>query len=74
MSACRYRVAGVHIEPNVRGVEMRRLELVALHSDPFGDDATVPPNGHIAQLVTKEFAKRFQVGDEFDVIFREREA
>lgn len=74
MSACRYRVVGVRIEPNVRGLEMRRVELVALHSDPFGTDATVPPNGHISQVVTEEYAQRFQVGDEFDVMFREREA
>lgn len=80
MTACRFRVRSVAIEPNVRGQEMRRIHLQAIESAPFapGPDAVVvptpaSPDGQISLLVNPTYAERFQPGDEFDLIFRERE-
>lgn len=77
MSACRYRVVHVAIEPNVRGDEMRRVALKAVPSEPFGMEGDPPkpsphPDGSISMLVTLEFAAKFSIGDEFTVTFIER--
>jgi hypothetical protein len=72
----KFRVSQVSIEPNVRGDEMRRLHLVPLDGEGFAPkDVENPPapDAHISLLVTPEYAKRFGAGDEFDVIFRERD-
>lgn len=82
MSACRYRLMHIAIEPNVQGVAMRRLIFKALPSEPFGtvmgdDEKTAfdpHAEGAISHRVTVEYAQAFQVGDEFAVIFRERKA
>lgn len=78
MPACRFRVRAVTVEPNVRGQEMRRVHLSAVDSDAFSagekaEKVPVPaaPDGAISILVNREYAKRFQVGDEFDVAFHE---
>lgn len=79
MAACRFRVRSVAAEPNVRGQDMRRVCLQAVESDAFEAGAgaeKVPvlatPDGSMSLLVNREFARRFQPGDEFDVIFHER--
>ena len=59
---------------------MRRLHLLAVPSDAFLADGAVPvgvlapdPDGEISLLVNPSYAKRFQLADEFDVMFHERE-
>jgi hypothetical protein len=81
MTACRFRVRSVALEPNVRGQEMRRIHLQAIASDPFnaiaadGQAPPIPadPDGQISLLVNHEYARRFEPGDEFALTFRERE-
>lgn len=80
MPACRFVVRSVSAEPNIRGQKMRRLQLQAIESDAFLSDEALPdgvsapePVGSISVLVSASFAKRFQVGDAFDVQFREAE-
>lgn len=78
MSACRFRVASLAVEPDLRSHPMRLVTLTALESEPFTPDSAIkgaapaPPVGLISMLVSPSYAKRFSVGDEFDVIFRER--
>jgi hypothetical protein len=80
MKAPRFRVRTVGVEPNVRGHEMRRITLAAIPSEPFLasdtiEDPNAPaPDGHISLLVNAEYAKRFQPGEAFELIFRERES
>jgi hypothetical protein len=77
--ACRFVVSKVAIEPNVRGVLMRRVELRAVDGEAFqpthdGDGVeSAVPDGAIRLLVNATFAKAFALGDEFTVSFRERE-
>jgi hypothetical protein len=80
MPACRFVVRSVSVEPNIRGQQMRRLQLQAIESDAFVADEPLPDNvpapapvGNISVLVSASYAKRFQLGDEFDVSFREAE-
>ena len=80
MPACRFVVRSVSVEPNVRGQKMRRLQLSAVESDAFTSEESLPdgvtpppPDGSISVLVNAGYAKRFQVGDEFDVSFREQD-
>jgi len=76
MPACRFKVRSVALEPNVRGQEMRRIHLLAIESEPFrpADDASSPEaDGQISLLVNPAYAQRFAPGDEFDLMFRERE-
>ena len=74
MAACKFRVRGVTVENNVRGIEMRRITLVAMPSEPFstGEENDPGPDGRIDILVHPDYAKRFEAGDEFDLMFRER--
>lgn len=81
MAACRFRVSRVAIERNVRGQEMRRVDLHAVPSDAFLSDDELPdgltapePDGSISLLVSKSFAKKFALGDEFDIVMRERDS
>jgi hypothetical protein len=62
-----------------RGLPMRRLVLEAVESDAFRSDAPLPkgltpapPRGVIDADVSASFAKAFDIGDEFDLIPRER--
>lgn len=74
MSACRYRLVHVSIEPNLQGEPMRRLIFSAQPSESFGSTETNPhADGTISQRVTAAYADRFQLGDDFDVMFRERD-
>jgi hypothetical protein len=78
MPVCRFSVVKVALEPNVRGQRMRRVELRAVVSDAFVSADRLPdgmsapdPDGFITLLVNPKFAEKFQLGDEFDVPFRE---
>lgn len=73
LPACRFIVQGVAAERNVRGQEMRRVRLAPLKSAALQTegDRDADPDAHISALFNPTEAKRFQVGDEFDVIFRE---
>jgi hypothetical protein len=73
----RFEVTGKVKAPNVRGQEMRRITLAAVPSEAFLLPAPaegVPPagpEGHINILVTVDFARQFDIGDQFDLIPRE---
>lgn len=76
----RFVVKSVSVEPNVRGQRMRRVQLTAVTGDEFVSDDPLPekvsqpsPEGSISLLLSATAAKRFQVGDEFDLAFHERE-
>jgi hypothetical protein len=74
----RFRVAHVSIEPNVRGDEMRRVHLTPLPHEAFAPVAsealtTPAPDAHVTLLLNPEAAQRFALGDEFDLMLRERE-
>jgi len=73
MPACRFHVIRVGVEPDLRGEPMRRVVLRALPSDAFRSDAesAPPPDGEISLLVTPAYAKKFAIGDEFDLAFHE---
>lgn len=80
MPVCRFSVSTVAIEPNVRGQQMRRIELRPLPSEAFqhedpppGGMAVAEPDANIRMLCNRAFAKRFALGDEFDVRFSEVE-
>jgi hypothetical protein len=73
-------VKSVSVEPNIRGLRMRRVHLSAIAGDEFVSDDPLPenvtdpgPDGSISLLLSASAAKRFAVGDEFDLAFHERE-
>ena len=84
----RFVVTSVGVEPNVRGLPMRRVQLKAVGGDEFQSDEPLPefyttdgkvvkttapePEGSITLLLGAKAAKRFSVGDAFDVAFHER--
>jgi hypothetical protein len=74
LPAFRIAVRSVAAEQNLRGDWMRRVQFTPLPSadlQPKGENPP-PPDAHLSGLFTVEAAARFQVGDEFDVILRER--
>lgn len=75
MSACRYRLLHVSVEPDPKGTPMRRLIFGALPCEPFGDDtAGAHASGTISHLVTPAYAEKFKIGDDYSVTFRERDS
>jgi hypothetical protein len=66
-----FRVVGLAIAPNLRGVEMRRLQLSAVDGEAFAptetppDTPSAPPDGLIDVLVTADYikAKKLALGD-----------
>jgi hypothetical protein len=74
----RFAVTQVSVEPNIRGQAMRRVRLQAIAGEAFEAPALpegqtpAEPDGAISLLVTPAFARRFSLGDEFDVMLRER--
>jgi hypothetical protein len=78
MPKFRFEVTGKAKANNVRGQEMRRLTLLAVESDAFRATGELPdgvepapPEGHISVLVNADFAKTFDIGDQFDLTPRE---
>lgn len=68
----RFHVVSVAAENNLRGIPMRRVTLRASPAEGFGSEQknAAPPDGSISMLVTLQAAKKFQIGDEFPVIFQ----
>jgi hypothetical protein len=74
----RFEVTGKVKARNIRGQEMRRVTLAAVESEAFASPEPLakgqppaPPDGAISILVNPEFAKAFDIGDQFDLIPRE---
>lgn len=75
----RFEVTGKAKANNIRGQEMRRLTLKAVESEAFLSTTPLPagvtkpdePFGSIDVVVNPDFAKQFDIGDQFDLIPRE---
>jgi hypothetical protein len=73
MSAPLYRLVRVELAKDLRGNPMRLLVFEPQKSEPFGKEND-HPQGSISQVVTDEYAKKFTLGDDYSVSFRERES
>lgn len=85
----RFVVKSVSVESNALGLPMRLVTLSAVDGDEFQSDEKLPdskgedgkaipralpaPQGSLSLLLGVKAAKRFQVGDEFDLAFHERD-
>ncbi len=71
----RFKVTSVALSKDVRGRSTVTIGFSALPSPGFGSDEmnAAPPEGAIAISVPTEIGRRFTLGDEFTVIFRERD-
>lgn len=72
-----FRVIGIVIENNIRGEEMRRLNLRAIKGEAFTPEKNeAPAEGSASMLVTPAYikAKKLQLGDEVTLDLQERVA
>jgi hypothetical protein len=71
-----FRITGLAVAKNIRGVEMRRLTLHAVEGDAFKptEGASAEPEGFCEMLVSAEYIreKKLNLGDTVTMDLREQ--